>query len=85
MVDSVSTGVPQLGRKHRNLNMVNYGLKLLGDLTGQGSSLKQAFASLRQAKSAEDASAAFTSLHAQLDGMKTSADAFKTAKTSGAR
>ncbi len=85
MVDSVSTGVPQLGRKHRNLNMAVYGLKLLGDLTGQGSSLKQAFAGLRQAKSAEDASAAFTSLHAQLDGMKTSVDDFQTSKMSGAK
>jgi photosystem II stability/assembly factor-like uncharacterized protein len=85
MVDTVSTGVPQLGRKHRNLNMAVYGLKLLGEMTGQGGGLKQAFASLRQAKSAEDASAAFTSLHAQLDGMKTSVDAFQTVKTSGAR
>jgi photosystem II stability/assembly factor-like uncharacterized protein len=85
MVDAVSTGVPQFARKHRNLNMAIYGLKLLGDMTGQGSGLKQAFASLRQAKSAEDASAAFTSLHDQLDGMKTSVDDFQTSKTSGVR
>ena len=80
-VDAVSTGVPQLGRKHRNLNMAMFGLQLLGDLTGQGSSLKDSFTGLRQAKSAADASAALTSLHAQLDGMKSSVDVFRAAKT----
>ena len=83
-VDAVSTGVPQLGRKHRNLNMAMFGLQLLGELTGQGSSLKQSFAGLQQAKSMEDASAALTNLHAQLEGMKSSVDMFRAAKT-GAR
>ena len=80
-VDAVSSGAPQLGRKYRNLNMAMFGLKLLGDLTGQGSSLKQSFAGLRQAKSMEDASVALTNLHAQLDGMKSSVDMFRAAKT----
>jgi len=83
-VDSVSAGVPQLGRKYRNLNMAMFGLKLLGDLTGQGSSLKDSFAGLRQAKNAADASAALTNLHTQLDGMKSSVDMFRASK-SGAR
>jgi hypothetical protein len=81
-VDAVSAGVPQLGRKHRNLNMALFGLKLLGDLTGQGSSLKESFAGLRQAKSMQDASAALSNLHAQLEGMKSSVDVFQTAKAS---
>jgi photosystem II stability/assembly factor-like uncharacterized protein len=82
-VDAVAVGAPQLGRKHRNLNMVMLGLKLLGDLTGQGSGLKQAFVSLRQAKSADSASAALTNLHTQLSSLKTSVEAFKTAKVTG--
>ena len=82
-VDAVAVGAPQLGRKHRNLNMLMFGLKLLGDLTGQGSGLKEAFVSLRQAKSLDSASAALTNLHTQLDSLKTSVEAFKTAKVSG--
>jgi photosystem II stability/assembly factor-like uncharacterized protein len=82
-VDAVAVGAPQLGRKHRNLNMLMFGLKLLGDLTGQGSGLKEAFVSLRQAKSLDSASAALTNLHTQLDSLKTSVEAFRTAKVSG--
>lgn len=79
-VESIATGVPQMGRKHRNLNMVMFGLDLLADLTGQGDGLKSAFSGLLQAKDLNAASQALTGMHTQLDAMKTSVDTFKTAR-----
>jgi photosystem II stability/assembly factor-like uncharacterized protein len=79
-VDAVATGVPQLGRKHRNLNLVMVGLKLLGDLTGQSGSLKEAFAALRQARDLKSASAALTGVHSQLEAMQASVASFKSSK-----
>jgi photosystem II stability/assembly factor-like uncharacterized protein len=79
-VEGIASEAPELGRRYRNANIVMLGLKLLSDLTGQGSGLKEALASLRQAKDAAAASAALESLHGQLDAMKTSVEAFKTSK-----
>lgn len=79
-VESIATGVPQMGRKHRNLNMVMFGLDLLADLTGQGDGLKSAFSGLLQAKDLNAAAQALTGMHTQLDAMKTSVDTFKTAR-----
>jgi photosystem II stability/assembly factor-like uncharacterized protein len=81
-VDTVATGVPAMGRKHRNLNLAMFGLQLLGDLTGQSGSLKQAFTTLMQSKDAASASTALQSLHGQLDAMKTSVESFKTKRGS---
>jgi len=80
--DSVATGLPAIGSKHRNLNLLLEGLKLLGDLTGQGSGLKDAFASLRQARDPASVSAALLGMHAQLEAAKTSLTAFETAPAS---
>lgn len=82
-VDSVATGVPALGSKHRNLNLVMFGLQLLGDLTGQGNGLKEAFTSLTQSKDLGTASAALQNLHGTLDSMKTSVQTFQTARKPG--
>jgi photosystem II stability/assembly factor-like uncharacterized protein len=82
-VDAVATGVPGMGRKHRSLNLLNYGLTLLGDLTGQGSELKQAFAGLRGARDLQSVSTALTSLNGQIDAMKTSVATFQSAKRTG--
>ncbi|MGH8285296.1 MAG: WD40/YVTN/BNR-like repeat-containing protein, partial [Steroidobacteraceae bacterium] len=82
-VETVASGVPAMGRKHRNLNLAMFGLKLLGDLTGQGGGLKQAFATLQQSKDAASASAALQSLHGQLDAMKMGVESFKAARRSG--
>ncbi|MGQ0835559.1 MAG: hypothetical protein ACT4O5_11710, partial [Gammaproteobacteria bacterium] len=82
-VDTVSTGVPAMGRKHRNLNLAMFGLRLLGELTGQGGGLKQAFVTLRQSKDAASASTALQSLHGQLDAMKVSVESFKTSRKGG--
>jgi photosystem II stability/assembly factor-like uncharacterized protein len=82
-IDSVASGVPAMGSKHRNLNLVMFGLKLLGDLTGQGNGLKEAFASLRQSQDLGAASAALQSLHGQLDAMKTSVDTFQSVRKPG--
>jgi photosystem II stability/assembly factor-like uncharacterized protein len=82
-VETVATGVPAMGRKHRNLNLAMFGLKLLGDLTGQGGGLKQAFASLVQSKDATSASTALQSLHGQLDAMKASVESFKATRRGG--
>lgn len=76
-VDAVVSGVPEMGRKHRNLNLVTFGLKLLGDLSGQGSGLKEAFLSLQQSKDLNAASTALQNLHGQLDAMKTSVEVFR--------
>lgn len=82
-VDTVTNGVPAMGRKHRNLNLAMFGLQLLGDLTGQSGGLKQAFASLVQSKDAASASTALQSLHGQLDAMKTSVESFKASRRGG--
>jgi len=82
-VDTVATGVPAMATRHRNLNLVMLGLDLLGDVTGQGSGLKEAFTTLRQAKDLNSASSALQALHGQLDAMKTSVESFRTAKKSG--
>ena len=75
-VDEIAVGVPEVGRKHRNLNLLTVGLKLLGDLTGQGSGLKNAFASLRQASDLESTSAALGAMAAELEAMRASVAAF---------
>ena len=81
--DTVATGLPEIGSKHRNLNLLLEGLKLLGDLTGQGSGLKDAFASLRQARDPASVSAALLGLHAELEAAKVSVTAFETAPSFG--
>jgi hypothetical protein len=79
-VDTVATGVPAMGRKHRNLNLAMFGLQLLGDITGQSGGLKQSFMSLVQSKDAAAASTAMQSLHGQLDAMKASVETFKSSR-----
>jgi photosystem II stability/assembly factor-like uncharacterized protein len=79
-VDAVVSGVPAMGRKHRNLNLLHFGLTLLGDLSGQGGELKKAFASLRGARDLESLSSALVSLNGQIDAMKTSVTTFQAAK-----
>jgi hypothetical protein len=81
--DTVATGLPEIGNKHRNLNLLLEGLKLLGDLTGQGNGLKDAFASLRQARDPATVSAALLGMHAQLEAAKVSVTAFETAPSLG--
>jgi hypothetical protein len=76
----VATGLPELGSKHRNLNLLLEGLKLLGDLTGQGNGLKDAFAGLRQARDPASVSAALLGLHSQLDAAKASVTAFESSQ-----
>lgn len=76
-VDSVSAGLPELGRKHRNLNLVLEGLSLLGELTGQSSGLKQSFESLRQAKDLDSVSAALLQMSSQLEASKASVEEFQ--------
>jgi photosystem II stability/assembly factor-like uncharacterized protein len=79
-VETIVDAAPALGRKHRNVNLVLVGLKLLGDLTGQGGGLREAFASLRQAKDSAGASAALADVHTQLDAMKTSVESFHSSR-----
>jgi photosystem II stability/assembly factor-like uncharacterized protein len=79
-IDTVASGVPTMGSKHRNLNLVMLGLQLLGDLTGQGNGLKEAFTNLRQSQDLGSASTALQSLHGTLDSMKTSVESFQTAR-----
>jgi photosystem II stability/assembly factor-like uncharacterized protein len=76
-IDSVATGLPELGRKHRNLNLLLEGLRVFGDLTGQGGGIKSAFGSLRQAKDPASVSMALLELHGQLDAAKTSVTSFE--------
>jgi photosystem II stability/assembly factor-like uncharacterized protein len=75
-VDEIAVGVPEVGRKHRNLNLLTVGLQLLSDLSGQGSGLKNAFASLRQAGDLESTSAALGAMAAELEAMRASVAAF---------
>jgi len=82
-VDAVATGAPNMGRKHRSLNLLGFGLTLLGDLTGESGELKEAFAALRQARDAKSLSAALTGLNGQIDAMKTSVATFQSAKRGG--
>jgi hypothetical protein len=81
-VDHVSAGLPELGRKHRNLNLVLEGLRLLGDLTGQGSGLKQSFESLRHANDLDSVSAALLQMTSELEASKASVEAFQAHGTS---
>jgi photosystem II stability/assembly factor-like uncharacterized protein len=76
-IDTVAEGLPEIGRKHRNLNLLLQGLQLLGDLTGQGGGVKEAFVNLRQAKDLNSVSAALLGLRSQLDAAKTSVTAFE--------
>jgi photosystem II stability/assembly factor-like uncharacterized protein len=78
----VATGLPELGRKHRNLNLLSEGLKILGDLTGQGSGMKEAIASLRQAKDLNSISVALTGMHTQVAAAQTSVQSFQTSRKS---
>jgi hypothetical protein len=80
-IDSVATGLPELGRKHRNLNLLLEGLRVFGDLTGQGGGIKNAFGSLRQAKDPASVSMALLELHGQLDAAKTSVTSFESVST----
>ena len=82
-VESLSAGLPALGRRHRNLNLVMEGLKLLGELTGEGGGLKDAFAGLRKARDADSVSASLANLHAQLDAAKSSVASFQSARKPG--
>jgi photosystem II stability/assembly factor-like uncharacterized protein len=82
-VDAVANGVPNMGRKHRSLNLLGFGLTLLSDLTGQGSELKQAFEALRDSRDLKSVSDALANINGQVDAMKTSVETFKTAKRSG--
>ncbi|MGQ0429926.1 MAG: WD40/YVTN/BNR-like repeat-containing protein, partial [Gammaproteobacteria bacterium] len=82
-IDAVATGGPTLGSKHRNLNLLMVGLQLLGDLTGQGNGLKEAFNSLRQSKDLATASSALQNLHGTLVSMRTSVESFQSARKPG--
>jgi hypothetical protein len=82
-VEAVASGVPNMGRKHRSLNLLGFGLTLLGDLTGQGSELKQAFAALRDSRDLKSVSAALANINGQVDAMKTSVATFQSARRSG--
>lgn len=77
-IDSVSAGLPELGGKHRNLNMVIEGFKLLGILTGQSSGLKNSFESLRQANDPDSVAAAIQQMSSQLDASMASVETFRT-------
>jgi photosystem II stability/assembly factor-like uncharacterized protein len=79
---TVSSGLPELGRKHRNLNLVIEGLRLLGDLTGQGGDLQQSFQSLREAKDHDSVSAALLQMRSQLDASKASIEEFQSMRVS---
>jgi photosystem II stability/assembly factor-like uncharacterized protein len=76
-VDEIAVGVPEVGRKHRNLNLLTVGLQLLSELTGRGSGLKNAFTSLGQARDLESTSAALGAMSAELDAMRSSVAAFE--------
>lgn len=78
---SLSTGPPELGRNHRNLNLVIEGLRLLGDLAGHGSGLKQTFESLRHANDSEAVAAALLQMSSQLEASQASVDAFRSMRT----
>ncbi len=68
--DSIATGVPELGRRHRSLNMVVLGLQLLSGLSNEGRSLKQSFAALRQARDPGSAATALAEVRSHLESMK---------------
>lgn len=75
-VASLAAELPEIGSKHRNLNLVLAGLALLGDLTSGSEGLKQAFAALGEAQDLSSLSAALTDLHVRLDAVKTSVEEF---------
>ncbi|MDH4125659.1 MAG: YCF48-related protein [Gammaproteobacteria bacterium] len=76
-VDYVSSGLPALGSKHRNLNLLIEGLKLFSDLSAQGSGLKQAFANLREARDADSVAAALLELSTQVEASRASVQSFR--------
>jgi photosystem II stability/assembly factor-like uncharacterized protein len=82
-VDTVATGVPAMGRKHRSLNLLTVGLQLLSDLSSQGSGLKESFTALRQSKDLNSLSMALQNLNGQVDSMKTSVQTFAASRKSG--
>jgi hypothetical protein len=69
--------LPAIGAKHRNLNLMPEGIKVRGDLTGQGDGLTEAFESLLQAKDPASVSEALVGVDSQLDAAKTSLKAFE--------
>jgi photosystem II stability/assembly factor-like uncharacterized protein len=82
-IDTVGNGVPAMGRKHRSLNLLTFGLQLLSDLSSQGNGLKEAFSALRQSKDLNSLSVALQNLNGQVDAMKTSVQTFAASKKSG--
>ncbi|HLF11520.1 MAG TPA: YCF48-related protein [Gammaproteobacteria bacterium] len=81
--DTVATGLPEMGSKHRNLNLLLEGLKLLRDLAGEGAGLKDAFTGLREARDPASVSAALLEMHAQLEAAQVSVTAFETTSSFG--
>lgn len=77
-LDYVAGELPELGRKHRNLNLVLEGLRLLGDLTGQGGGLRRSLQNLSSARDLDAVSAALLDMNAQLEASKASVTAFQT-------
>jgi hypothetical protein len=72
-----------MARKHRSLNLLSFGLQLLSDVSTEGSELKNAFTSLRQAKDLNSVSLGLQKLNGQVEAMKTSVQTFASAKKSG--
>lgn len=70
--NSFATNVPAFSQHFRNLNLVIEGLNLVNSIVGQTNTLKQSIRSLRQAKNAQAAAAAFNTVQTQVNGISSS-------------
>lgn len=70
--NSFATNVPTFSQHFRNLNLVFEGLNFLNSVVNQANTLKQSIRALRQAKNAQAASVALTTVQSQVNGISTS-------------
>lgn len=70
--NSFATNVPAFSQHFRNLNLILEGLNLVNSIVGQANTLKQSIRALRQAKNAQAASVALTTVQSQVNGISTS-------------
>jgi hypothetical protein len=70
--NSFATNVPTFSQRFRNLNLILEGLNLVNNIVSQANTLKQSIRSLRQAKNAQAAAVALTTVQAQVGTISSS-------------
>lgn len=70
--NSFATNVPAFSQRFRNLNLILQGLNFLNNVVNQANTLKQSIRALRQAKDAQSAGFALSTVQSQVNGISSS-------------